>query len=308
MKKIRLGKSNLEVPEIAVGCMRFAGMEQKNLNEYIDFCVNNGLVFFDHADIYGDGVSESMFAEAVKELGLKREDLQIQSKCGIVREPFKMYDFSKQHILEAVDNILTRLQTDYLDVLLLHRPDALMEPEEVAEAFDILEASGKVRNFGVSNQKPMQMELLKKYVRQEFIVNQLQLSIPFSNMIAQGIELNTMSDYALDRDGSVLDYCRLKDITIQTWSPFQGIPKGVFIGDWEKYPGINRKLEEIAKKYETTPTAIATAWILRHPAHMQVVAGTTKIARMQEILAGSNIQLTRAEWYDLYMSVGHSMP
>lgn len=306
MEKINLGKSTLKVPSIAIGCMRINSMGKEELSNYIKFCVENGLNFFDHADIYGRGECEKLFGEALKNSGIKREDIIIQSKCGIV--PGKMYDFSKEYILKSVDGILERLGTDYLDVLVLHRPDALVEPEEVAEAFNTLYTSGKVKYFGVSNHKPSQIELLKKHVKQDILVNQLQLSLPFSNMIASGLEVNMLTDGAYDRDGSVLDYCRLNDITIQAWSPFQyGFFEGVFIGS-EKYPELNKVLDELAKKYKVTPTGIATAWILRHPAKVQMIAGTTKISRLQEIIDGSKIKLTREEWYKLYLSAGYILP
>ena len=204
---------------------------------------------------------------------------------------------------------MQRLGTDYLDVLVLHRPDALMEPEEVAEAFDRLEQSGKVRHFGVSNHRPAQIELLQKYLHQKLSVNQMQLSIPCSSMISAGMEANMMTDGAVDRDGSVLDYCRLHDITIQTWSPFQyGFFEGVFVGNREKFPELNQVLDELSEKYGATPTGIATAWILRHPAKMQMVAGTTNLGRMAEIVRGSEITLERADWYKLYLSAGHILP
>ena len=219
-----------------------------------------------------------------------------------------MYDFSKEHILKSVENSLKRLNTDYLDVLVLHRPDALVEPEEVAEAFDLLNASGKVRNFGVSNHKPMQIELLKKYVKQDIVTDQLQLSVPFSNMIANGLEVNMLTDCAVDRDGSILDYCRLKDMTIQAWSPFQyGFFEGVFIGS-DKYPELNQQLEDLAERYDVTPTTIAAAWILRHPAHVQMITGTTNLNRLEDIAQASEINLTREEWYQIYLSAGHILP
>ena len=307
MKKTMLGKTNLEIPVIAVGCMRIAEMETNRLTEHIRFCIEHGLNFFDHADIYGGGQCESRFAEAFKKTGYKREDVILQSKCAI--RPGVMYDFTKKHILDSVDGILKRLDTDYLDVLLLHRPDALMEPEEVAEAFELLEKEGKVRHFGVSNHRPYQIELLNKYVKQELCANQLQFSIPFSNMVAAGMEANMLTDGAIDRDGGILDYCRLKDITIQAWSPFQyGFFEGIFLGNNEKYPELNKALEEISQKYDTTPTAIATAWILRHPANIQMIAGTTNTERMSEIIKGSEIRLEREEWYRLYLSSGHILP
>lgn len=307
MKKTMLGKTGLEIPVIAVGCMRISEMETVRLTEHIRFCIEHGLNFFDHADIYGGGQCESRFAEAFKKTGYKREDVILQSKCAI--RPGVMYDFTKKHILESVDGILKRLDTDYLDILLLHRPDALMEPEEVAEAFELLEKEGKVRHFGVSNHRPYQIELLNKYVKQELCANQLQFSIPFSNMVAAGMEANMLTDGAIDRDGGILDYCRLKDITIQAWSPFQyGFFEGIFLGNNEKYPELNKALDEISQKYDTTPTAIATAWILRHPANIQMIAGTTNTERMSEIIKGSEIRLEREEWYRLYLSSGHILP
>ncbi|WP_139892228.1 MULTISPECIES: aldo/keto reductase family oxidoreductase [unclassified Bacillus (in: firmicutes)] len=307
MKRIKLGSSSLSVPAIAVGCMRIDSMNDDNLAAHLTFCMENGLNFFDHADIYGNGICESKFGKALKIAGYNREDVILQSKCGI--KPGTMYDLSKEHILTSVDKILTRLDTDYLDALVLHRPDALVDPEEVAEAFDTLESSGKVRQFGVSNHKPMQIELLKKYVKQPIIVNQLQLSLPFSNMIANGMEVNMQTEGAVERDGSVLDYCRLHDITIQAWSPFQyGFFEGVFIGNDEKFPELNETLTELADKYETTPTAIAAAWILRHPANIQLIAGTTNQKRMADIIRGNELQLSREEWYRLYLNSGHILP
>lgn len=307
MKKTMLGKTGLEIPVIAVGCMRISEMETVRLTEHIRFCIEHGLNFFDHADIYGGGQCESRFSEAFKKTGYKREDVILQSKCAI--RPGVMYDFTKKHILESVDGILKRLDTDYLDILLLHRPDALMEPEEVAEAFELLEKEGKVRHFGVSNHRPYQIELLNKFVKQELCANQLQFSIPFSNMVAAGMEANMLTDGAIDRDGGILDYCRLKDITIQAWSPFQyGFFEGIFLDNNEKYPELNKALEEISQKYDTTPTAIATAWILRHPANIQMIAGTTNTERVSEIIKGSEIRLEREEWYRLYLSSGHILP
>lgn len=213
MRRQMLGKSMLEVPVVAAGCMRIQGMDETEVDEYIHTCLELGIQFFDHADIYGKGACESLFGRVFEQTEFRREDIILQSKCGIV--PGVMYDFSKEHILQSVEESLRRLRTDYLDILLLHRPDALMEPEEVAEAFDLLEGSGKVRHFGVSNHTPMQIQLLKKCVRQDLLVNQLQFSIPFSNMVASGLEANMLTDGAVNRDNSVLDFCRLHDMTIQ---------------------------------------------------------------------------------------------
>lgn len=306
MKRMSLGTSSLKAPVIAAGCMRINTLDEESLESYINKCMELGMNFFEHADIYGGGKCESLFAEAFARTEFRREDIILQSKCGIV--PGVMYDFSKEHIIKSVENSLKRLDTDYLDVLVLHRPDALMEPEEVAEAFDLLNASGKVRNFGVSNHKPMQIEFLKKYVKQEIVTNQLQLSIPFSNMIANGMEVNMVTDGASDRDGSVLDYCRLKDMTIQAWSPFQyGFFEGVFIGS-DKFPELNQQLEELAERYDVTPITIVAAWMLRHPAHFQVIAGTTNLSRLEEMALGCDITLSREEWYRVYLSAGHILP
>ena len=296
----------MNVPSIAVGCMRLADKTKNEMNHFIHTCIEQGACFFDHADIYGGGQSEIIFGEAFSDdVSLKREDIIIQSKCGI-RKGF--YDLSKEHILQSVDGILKRLKTDYIDILLLHRPDALVEPEEVAEAFDQLAASGKVRYFGVSNHKPMQIELLKKYVKQDIVANQIQFSIPVSNIVANGMEVNMETPGSIDHDGSVLDYCRFNVITLQAWSPFQ-MPawKGCFLGSAE-YAELNEKIRILAEKYSVSDTTIAAAWILRHPSNMQIVTGTSSEERMKEIIAACDLSLTRSEWYELYLAAGHILP
>ncbi|WP_054742166.1 aldo/keto reductase [Cellulosilyticum ruminicola] len=306
MKKIHLGSSNIEVSAVAVGCMRMSGLTVKEAESYILSCMEQGLNFFDHADIYGGGQCEEIFGQVLAQNPGLREKMFLQSKCGII--PGKMYDLSKKHILESVEGSLKRLQIDHLDMLLLHRPDALMEPEEVAEAFDTLQSQGKVKHFGVSNQNPMQMKLLQKYMKQPILVNQLQFSVPVSNMVSVGMEVNMNTDGAINRDGSVLDYCRLNDITIQAWSPFQKPNWGGLFLDSEDYAELNKVLEEIAANYDVTTTTIATAWILRHPANMQVIAGSMKTSRMTEIAKAADIKLTREEWYKIYLSAGHLLP
>ena len=256
MRKVNFGKINFQVPAVVTGCMRFAGMSSSEMNKMIHSSIEMGAYFFDHADIYGGGKSEEIFGDELKnDKSIKREEIIIQTKCGINSKQ-RNYDQSKEYILNCVDNSLRRLKTDYIDVLLLHRPDALVEPEEVAEAFDILQNSGKVKMFGVSNHKPMQIELLKKCVKQDIVANQLQFSIPVSNMIANGMEVNMTSDGAIDRDGSVLDYSRLKDITVQAWSPFQ-MPqwKGCFIGS-DKYPELNKVINELSEKYNVSISTV----------------------------------------------------
>ncbi|UUZ90310.1 aldo/keto reductase family oxidoreductase [Paenibacillus sp. P25] len=305
MKTIKLGTSALEVPVIAVGCMRINSLSKSEAERFVQSALEIGANFFDHADIYGGGACEEIFADAIRMNDDVRENIILQSKCGIRKG---MFDFSKERILESVDGILKRLKTDYLDVLLLHRPDALVEPEEVAEAFDLLESSGKVRHFGVSNQNPMQMESLKKFVKRPLVANQLQLSITNANMISNGINVNMENESAVNRDGDVLDYCRLHDVTIQPWSPFQyGFFEGVFLGD-DKFPELNLKIDEIAAKYDVSNTTIAIAWLLRHPARMQPVTGTMNIERLNDCCKASDIYLTREEWYEIYRAAGNVLP
>lgn len=305
MRTIRLGNSTLEVPVVAVGCMRINSLGKTEAEQFVQTALEEGANFFDHANIYGGGTCEEIFSDAIHMNDDIRETIILQSKCGIREGTF---DFSREHILESVNGSLKRLKTDYLDILLLHRPDALVEPEEVAEAFDILESSGKVRHFGVSNQNPMQMQLLKKSVKQPFVANQLQLSITNATMISNGINVNMENDAAVHRDGSVLDYCRLHDITIQPWSPFQyGFFEGTFLGN-DKFPELNQKLDEIAAKYEVSNTTIVVAWLLRHPAHMQPIIGTMNIGRLKDSCQASDIYLTREEWYAIYRAAGNELP
>lgn len=307
MKNISIGNGKIQGSEIALGCMRMAALDKNEAEKVIRTSLEEGINFFDHADIYAAGKSEEIFADAIDLTSDLREKMIIQTKCGIV--PGKMFDFSKEHILTSVDGSLKRLKTDYVDTLLLHRPDTLMEPEEVAEAFTKLHESGKVKYFGVSNQNPMQIELLNKYLgNNNIIINQLQFSIMHTGMIDSGINVNMKVDPSIDRDGSILEYCRLKDITIQAWSPYQyGFFEGVFLGN-EKFPEVNKAIDELAEKKGVTNTAVATAWILRHPAKIQTVVGTMNTSRIKDICKASNIELTREEWYKIYMAAGNKLP
>ncbi|MDR2305239.1 MAG: aldo/keto reductase [Treponema sp.] len=306
MKTINLGSSGLQVPAIAVGCMRIDTIGKAEAEQFVKTAVDEGAVFFDHADVYGDGACEEIFAEAIGMKSGIREKIILQSKCGIRRGV--AFDFSKTHILGAVEGSLKRLKTGYLDVLLLHRPDLLVEPEEVAEAFGLLHSSGKVRNFGVSNQNPMQIRLLQKYVKQPVVANQLQLSITNANMISQGLHVNMEDDAAVNRDGSILDFCRLRDITIQPWSPFQyGFFGGVFLGN-SKFPKLNAKIDEIAGKHGVSNTTIVLAWLLRHPAKFQPVTGTMNTGRLKDCIKAADIVLSREEWYEIYLAAGNILP
>ncbi|WP_079708559.1 aldo/keto reductase [Paraliobacillus ryukyuensis] len=305
MKKLRLGSSDLEVSEISLGCMRMSSLSKKDAAYVVENALDLGVDFFDHADIYGAGESEEVFAQAIDMNPSIRKKIFLQSKCGI-RKGF--FDFSKDHIISSVEGNLNRLNTDYLDVLLLHRPDALMEPEEVAEAFTKLKAEGKVRYFGVSNQNPYQMELLSKYLEDDLIVNQMQLSLLHTPMIDAGLNVNMGNESGIDRDNGILEYCRLNNITVQAWSPFQyGLIKGAFI-DNSDFPEINAKLTEFAEKKGVTNSAIAIAWILRHPANIQPIVGTMNPERLQHIEKATNVALTREEWYELYRAAGNVLP
>lgn len=305
MNKIIMANGNIKASEIGLGCMRISEMDKTSVNSLINTALDCGVNFFDHADIYGNGKSEEIFSEALSMSPSLREKIIIQSKCSI-RDGF--YDYSKEHIINSVDSILKRLKTGYLDILLLHRPDTLMEPEEVNEAFEKLYNEGKVRNFGVSNHNSMQIELLNKYLKNKITINQLQFSIMHTGIIDSGLNVNMKISPSIDRDGSILEYCRLKDINIQAWSPYQyGFFEGTFLNN-PKFPKLNKKLEELAEKYSVSPTAIATAWILRHPAKIQTIVGTTNENRLRDICTASNVKLTREEWYSIYLSAGNKLP
>ena len=305
MRTIALGRSGLRVPVVAVGCMRMSRLQPAEAERFVQEALELGANFFDHADIYGGGRCEEMFAAAVHMSADVRERLIIQSKCGIRRG---MYDFSREHILESVDGILRRLRTDYLDVLLLHRPDALVEPEEVAEAFDRLQAAGKVRHFGVSNHNPGQIQLLQQALRQPVVANQLQMSIAHATAITAGLNVNMTNEAGTVRDGGVVDFCRLHEITLQPWSPFQhGFFAGSFLNN-EKFPELNAKIREVADRHGVGGTTIAIAWLLRHPARMQPVIGTMQLERLRDAVRAADVQLSRTEWYELLLAAGNRLP
>jgi predicted oxidoreductase len=309
MKTISFPDTELPSSNVVLGLMRIADLADEDIRTLYGSARDAGINTFDHADIYGPErhACETRFGDAVKLSGAERESIVVQSKVGI-RPGF--FDFSREHILRTVDESLAALRTDYLDLLLLHRPDTLVEPEEVAAAFDELHAAGKVLNFGVSNHTPGQIELLKSAVRRPLVANQVQLSITHCPMIASGIAANMAGlDQSVVRDNGLLDYSRLHGMTLQAWSPFQkGFFDGVFIGDRENYAELNTALDELAAKYGVTPTGIAVAWITRHPARMQVVLGTTNPGRVAESAAGSDLPLTREEWYRLFRAAGHVLP
>ena len=308
MKYIPFGQEKSELSEIVLGMMRISDKSVKEVEELVETALSVGINAFDLADIYGGGRCEELLGQVLNNRPDLREKMWIQSKCGIRIEEFTYFDFSKDYILESVDGILKRLQVDYLDSLLLHRPDALMEADQVAEAFDILHKSGKVRDFGVSNQNPMMMELLKKEVKQPLTINQLQLSAAFTPGFDAGFHVNMEGDKATVRDGSVFEYCKLNDMVIQAWSVLQfGYFKGNFVGK-EQFQDLNDVLNRLALKYGVSPSSIAIAWVLRYPAKMQAIVGTTNPNHLIEASQASNFSLTRKEWYEIYLAAGNDLP
>lgn len=308
MRYIKFGERQKEVSEVVLGLMRISEMTVDQVEDLIESALEVGINAFDIADCYGHGKCEQILGEVLKRRPDLREKMWIQSKCGIRMEEFTYFDFSKEHILEAVDGILERLNVDYIDSLLLHRPDALMEPAEIAEAFDLLKSQGKVIDFGVSNQNPMMMALIQKDVNQPLVANQLQLSAAFTPSFDAGFHVNMKQEAGIVRDSSIFEYCRLHDVVIQAWSVLQfDYFGGVFLGS-EKYPELNHVLNRLAEKYHVSPSAVAITWVLRYPAKMQAVIGTTKKARVAEAAKAAEIQLTRKEWYEIYLAAGNDLP
>ncbi len=308
MRYITLGQDDKELSEIVLGMMRIEDKSVKEVEELVETALSVGINAFDLADIYGRGRCEELLGLVLKNRPELREEMWIQSKCGIRIEEFTYFDFSKDYIIKSVDGILQRLKIDHLDSLLLHRPDALMESDQVAEAFDLLYKQGKVRNFGVSNQNPMMMELLKKDVKQPLAVNQLQLSAAFTPGFESGFHVNMEDSQAAMRDGSIFEYCKLHDVVIQAWSVLQfGYFKGNFVGN-EKFQALNQVLERLAIKYGVTSSTIAVSWILRYPAKMQAVVGTTNPKHLREVSQAGNFSLTRKEWYEIYLAAGNNLP
>lgn len=308
MKTINVVKGPQNVPAIIQGCMRMPALSVAEAAKVIRNAYDLGVTFFDHATCYGNGEAEQRFGDAFPQTGLRREDVFLQGKVGLCFERNE-FDWTKENILESVNDSLRRLGTDYLDSVLLHRPDVIFEPEAVAEAFQKLEDSGKVKYFGVSNLMPMQIELLKKYVRQPLVFNQVQLSLEQSQLIDQALYMNNKTtEFSINRDGSLLDYCRLNDITIQAWSPLQyGMFKGTFV-DHPDFPELNRALGEIGEREGVSKTAVAIAWILRHPAKMQAIAGTMNPDHLRDICDASKVNLSHHDWYQLYLAAGKYLP
>lgn len=305
MKYMKNSSSEKEISRVALGCMRIGDMTDKQADEHINNALDCGINYFDHADIYGRGKCEEVFGGVLKRNPALRDRMVIQTKCGIRRG---MYDFSKEHIISSVDGSLKRLGIEHIDVLLLHRPDLLMEPEQVAEAFDELEKSGKVGAFGVSNHSPAQIELLKTAVNQKIAINQMQLSIPHAFMISNGANVNMNNDDGAVKDGYLRDYCRLNNVTVQPWSPLQhGFIDGAFLEN-DKYGELKITLKEIAEKYDITDTGVSIAWLLRLPEKMQPVVGTTNLQRVNEIAKAADVEMSAEDWYKIYTAAGYRLP
>ena len=317
MSQINLGGSGLMVPQIALGAMRMGDKTEAEAQEVVETVLSKGVNFFDTADIYGNGASTKSLAKALKAAGAKREDIILQSKGGILSDAGPVaddgilgprYEFAKEHIIASVDAELARLKTDYLDVFLLHRPDVLMQPEEIAAAFNELSQQGKVKQFGVSNMNPWQVELIQSVVDQKLVANQLQFGVMHTGMVDAGLHVNMSDSRSVDHDGGILPYSQLKNMTIQAWSPFQyGMFEGHFV-DNDKFPELNAKLQEIADAHHSTKNGIAVAFILTHPANMQVILGSMTPSRLVEMIDGRDVTLTHQEWYDIYFAAGNDLP
>ena len=309
MKQINIVNGPQSASQIILGCMRMPTLNTDDAANLIRTAYELGINFFDHATCYGrDGEAETRFGDAFLKTGIRREDVYIQSKCGILSEKGE-FNWSKKTILDSVNDSLRRLKLDYLDTLLLHRPDLLYEPEQIAEAFDELEKNGKVRFFGVSNVPTMMLEVLRKYIRQPLVINQLQFSLDQSQLMDQALYVNNLTtNRSIDRDNGTLDYCRFHDITVQAWSPLQkGFFQGCFVDDPE-LPELNRVLGELGEHYGVSKTAIAIAWILRHPAKIQAIAGTMNPSHLSDICEAIKVDLTHNEWYRLYLASGKYLP
>lgn len=297
-------------PALMLGMMRAEELDAAALRSLVAEALDVGVEWFDHADIYGSAWHgcEAHFGDALQANAGARAALKIQTKCGIVRGK-SAYDLSYAHIVRQVEGSLRALRIDTIDSLLLHRPDALCEPDEVARAFDELEASGKVRAFGVSNHTARQIELLRGSVRQPLVVNQLQLSLAHAPAIAQGVAANIAGEpQSVMRDDGVLDYCRTTGIAVQAWGPLQSpIAAGSFLAAPE-HAALNAELSRVAAEHGVSELEVAVAWISRHPARPTVVLGSTRPERVRAAVRGTGLPLSRGDWYGLFRAAGYQVP
>ncbi|MDN6424819.1 MAG: aldo/keto reductase [Bifidobacterium crudilactis] len=312
MRYAQLGRSGVNASRVALGVMRIADKSGQDAADIVRTALDAGINFFDTADGYAGGLSSQRFGTALKDCHVDRDSIYIQTKFGIFRDEqsgnITRYDFTKEHLLQALDGELANLQTDYVDFVLLHRPDTLVELDQLAEAFNQLQNEGKVRHFGVSNVNPMQVELLQSAVDQKLEVNQLQFGLGHTGMVQQEFHINMIDAPSIDHDGGLISYNRLTHMIIQAWSPFQyGFFEGVFL-DNPKFPALNDMLDRVAGDHGVSPSAIAVAWILRHPALMQVLLGSMTPSRLKDMAAGVDVRLSAQEWYDLYVAAGNDLP
>lgn len=324
MRMYTIPHTNLSVSRIGYGCMNLGGEwnraplskeDKKKAVTAVRTALEAGINFFDHADIYTLGKSEMAFAEIWQALPGIREEVILQSKCGIrfADDPAGApgrYDFRYRHIIRSVDGILQRLQTDYLDLLLLHRPDPLVEPEEVAQAFSELHQRGKVRYFGVSNHTPWQIQLLQRFVEQPLVTNQIEFSLLHAHLIDEGVTAN-QADATCRLAAGTLDFCRLHDMLIQAWSPLAGGKLLKSSADEEAAAPMKllKLIEKMAAAHQTTREGIVLGWLLRHPAPVQPIIGTTRPERIRAAAAADVVELTREEWYQLFVAArGKPMP
>lgn len=302
MKTMKLGKGEIVTSRLAMGCMRINRVDRETADRAVHAALDCGITMFDHADVYGFGQSEEIFGDILDLRSSIRDKLQIQSKATLIRDETSTLcnDSSYEHLTQSVDKILMRLKTDYLDLFLLHTPDTLIEPEETARAFDDLHRSGKVRCFGVSNHKPMHIELLNKYLNQRLIVSQLQMSVANPFLINDSRTILMTEENMISRMDDVFTYCRVHDMSIQAWSPFQfGHYGGVFMGN-ENFPKLNEVTTRIGKERGVSQSAVAIAWLLRHPVGVQPLVGSMNAERIKDICTGVDVELTRMEWYEMY--------
>ena len=297
------------VSRIACGLWRIHTLDLQRAQDFVAYAIEQGVNYFDNAAIYGGGEAELQFGKILSSNPSLRDRLILQTKCGnlISQGGMRYYDFSKQEILSSVENSLRRLRTDYLDILLLHRPDPLAEPEEIADAFESLKRSGKVRWFGVSNQNPGQIELLKKYLTVPLVLNQLQFGLAHADMAARNLYVNTEAFTHHNFDDDVLDYCQLNRLTVQAWSPMQyGDSAGTFLNNPD-FPVLNQALKDIGAHYGISPAAAAIAWILRHPAKISPILGTLNPQHLSDLLQAQTAEMSRIDWYALLTAAGYKV-
>lgn len=320
MKYITVPGSDLKFSQISLGMMRiqrkekdengnkiYIGKPVEEVESLLRFALENGINVIDTADIYGHGLSEKLIGDVITKSPELREKMILQTKCGVVSTSEGLsYNASKEYILKCVDKSLERLQTDHIEILLLHKPDPLYDPKQIAEAFDELYASGKVLNFGVSNFTSVQTAVIQKYCSRPIAFSQMQFSIAHSLMIDAQVNVNTNNIHATNFDTGILDYCRYNDICMQAYSVVQG-EGGCFINN-PKYEKLNSVMDKLCKKYNTNKNAIALAWILKHPANIMPIIGSTNLEHIKDSLDALNFTLTRQEWFNLYTACDKPLP